>query len=201
MAEGNTGGRAMRVLDRPDLVKDPGMCGRSLCGTGRSRLWPSMVVDGPHREGEEPKPMMDAGEKSDSAIVARKPLPGRDACAVAGVLAVALSGQDPPVRVRPPRGGLVRPARAQQTGDLQLPGLHLRLRQEPSGAASWSNGGPAATAFEPSSGRSRRRCDQPITAQVKWLRQVATGFFAYHAVPTNCSHLSGLIVQRKGCGP
>jgi RNA-directed DNA polymerase len=32
-----------------------------------------MGVDGPHREGEEPKPMMDAGEKSDSAIVATKP--------------------------------------------------------------------------------------------------------------------------------
>src|SRR5918994_4200332 len=49
-------------------------CADAPCaGTGRSRLWPSMGVDGPHREGEEPKPMMDAGEKSDSAIVARKP--------------------------------------------------------------------------------------------------------------------------------
>jgi hypothetical protein len=28
MAEGNTGGRVMRVLDRPGVVKDPGMCGR-----------------------------------------------------------------------------------------------------------------------------------------------------------------------------
>jgi hypothetical protein len=26
------GGRVMRVLDRPGVVKDPGMCGRSLCG-------------------------------------------------------------------------------------------------------------------------------------------------------------------------
>jgi group II intron reverse transcriptase/maturase len=32
-----------------------------------------MSVDGPHREGEEPKPVMNAGEKSDFAIVARKP--------------------------------------------------------------------------------------------------------------------------------
>jgi len=32
-----------------------------------------MAVDGPHREGDEPKPMMHAGEKSDSAIVATKP--------------------------------------------------------------------------------------------------------------------------------
>jgi RNA-directed DNA polymerase len=31
----------------------------------------------------------------------------------------------------------------------------------------------------------RRRMHQPIPEQGKWLRQVATGFFAYHAVPTN----------------
>src|SRR5918994_707019 len=49
-------------------------CADAPCaGTGRSRLWPSLGLDGPHREGEEPKPMMDAGEKSDSAIVATKP--------------------------------------------------------------------------------------------------------------------------------
>ena len=41
---------------------------------GRSRVWPSGVrVDGPHREGEEPKPMMHGRGKSDSAIVAVKP--------------------------------------------------------------------------------------------------------------------------------
>jgi RNA-directed DNA polymerase len=38
-----------------------------------STLWPSLGGDGPHREGEGPKPMMDAGEKSDFAIVATKP--------------------------------------------------------------------------------------------------------------------------------
>jgi RNA-directed DNA polymerase len=32
-----------------------------------------MGLDGPHREGEEPKPMMYGGEKSDFAIVATKP--------------------------------------------------------------------------------------------------------------------------------
>ena len=32
-----------------------------------------VVVAGPHREGEEPKPMMNGPEKSDPAIVARKP--------------------------------------------------------------------------------------------------------------------------------
>ena len=31
----------------------------------------------------------------------------------------------------------------------------------------------------------RRRRHQPIPAQGKWLRQVVTGFFAYHGVPTN----------------
>ena len=73
MAEGNTGGRVMRVLDRPGVVKDPGMCGRSLCGNREVSSVAVAGSDGPHREGEEPKPMMDAGEKSDSAIVARKP--------------------------------------------------------------------------------------------------------------------------------
>jgi hypothetical protein len=31
----------------------------------------------------------------------------------------------------------------------------------------------------------RRRMHQPIAAQGQWLKQVVTGFFAYHAVPTN----------------
>ena len=31
----------------------------------------------------------------------------------------------------------------------------------------------------------RRRMHEPIPVQGKWLRQVVTGFFAYHAVPTN----------------
>ena len=34
-------------------------------------------------------------------------------------------------------------------------------------------------------GELRRRMHQPIPEQGKWLRQVVTGFFAYHAVPTN----------------
>ena len=36
----------------------------------------------------------------------------------------------------------------------------------------------------------RRRRHQPIPEQGKWLRQVVTGFFAYHAVPTNSRALS-----------
>ena len=31
----------------------------------------------------------------------------------------------------------------------------------------------------------RRRMHQPIPEQGAWIRQVVTGFFAYHAVPTN----------------
>src|SRR5215831_11295917 len=31
----------------------------------------------------------------------------------------------------------------------------------------------------------RRRTHQPIPEQGKWLRQVVTGYFAYHTVPTN----------------
>ncbi len=41
-------------------------------GTGRSLVWPSQN-DGPHREGDEPKPMMYEREKSDLSIVAVRP--------------------------------------------------------------------------------------------------------------------------------
>ena len=34
-------------------------------------------------------------------------------------------------------------------------------------------------------GELRRRMHRPIPEQGKWLKQVITGFFAYHAVPTN----------------
>src|SRR3954469_15907144 len=60
-------------------------------------------------------------------------LPGRDARALGGVCADAASGQDPPDRVWPLRGGPARPARARQTGDLLLPGVHLHLRAIPPG--------------------------------------------------------------------
>ena len=36
----------------------------------------------------------------------------------------------------------------------------------------------------------RRRMHQPIPEQGRWLRQVTTGFFAYHAVPTNSRALA-----------
>jgi RNA-directed DNA polymerase len=36
----------------------------------------------------------------------------------------------------------------------------------------------------------RRRMHQPIPEQGKWLKQVVTGYFNYHAVPTNGSTLT-----------
>ena len=35
----------------------------------------------------------------------------------------------------------------------------------------------------------RRRMHQPIHVQGRWLTQVISGYFAYHAVPTNCRAL------------
>ena len=50
-------------------------------------------------------------------------------------------------------------------------------------------GRPGATACGRSSGRSRRSCGGGCISRSpsrgRWLRQVVTGFFAYHAVPTN----------------
>jgi hypothetical protein len=36
-------------------------------------------------------------------------------------------------------------------------------------------------------GELRRRMHRLIPEQGKWLKQIITGFFAYHAVPTNFS--------------
>ena len=53
---------------------------------------------------------------------------GCNAHALGGVLAVASSGQDPPDRVWPLRSGPTRSARTWQTGNLQIPGVHVHLR-------------------------------------------------------------------------
>jgi RNA-directed DNA polymerase len=37
----------------------------------------------------------------------------------------------------------------------------------------------------------RRRMHRPIPDQGKWLKQVVSGFFNYHAVPTNGRALPG----------
>ena len=77
LTEGNTDGRDIASAQtvrrgrrhwhvRTLLAREPGdlTVGQQRCIARRS---------GPHREGEEPKPMMHDHEKSDSAIVATKP--------------------------------------------------------------------------------------------------------------------------------
>jgi RNA-directed DNA polymerase len=44
----------------------------------------------------------------------------------------------------------------------------------------------------------RRRMHQPIPEQGKWLKQVVTGYFAYHAVPTNIRALATFRYQVTG---
>ena len=56
-------------------------------------------------------------------------------------------------------------ARAWQTGDLHLPGLHLHLRQDPPGQIPAQAEDPTATACGPSSRRSRRNCDSAGTSR------------------------------------
>src|SRR6266540_5515856 len=58
------------------------------------------------------------------------PLPGSDVRSTEGVLAVTPSGEDSPDRVRPLRSGAPRSSAARKTGDLQLSGLHLHLRNK-----------------------------------------------------------------------
>src|SRR6266496_4108605 len=57
----------------------------------------------------------------------------RAARAVAGVCAVTSCREDPAHRVRTLCSKRSQSARARQAGDLQLPGLHLHLRQNPFG--------------------------------------------------------------------
>src|SRR6516164_212202 len=59
---------------RPAGVEGHITCKRIASEAGRSRARPRCAeYGGPHREGEEPKPMMHGHEKSDPVIVAMKP--------------------------------------------------------------------------------------------------------------------------------
>ena len=44
----------------------------------------------------------------------------------------------------------------------------------------------------------RRRMHRPIPEQGRWLKQVVSGFFNYHAVPTNSSGTRHLPSPRHG---
>ena len=73
-AEHNMSRTVMRGTAHPAGVEEHITRKKNALEPGRSRVWPSAVeVGGPHREGEEPKPMMHGGGKSDEAIVAMKP--------------------------------------------------------------------------------------------------------------------------------
>src|ERR1700730_1270616 len=64
----------MRGTAHPAGVEDHMTREKIVSEPGRSRVWPSAdEAGGPHREGEEPKPMMHGGGKSDEAVVATKP--------------------------------------------------------------------------------------------------------------------------------
>src|SRR5258708_599619 len=64
----------MRGTAHPAGVEEPITRKKIASETGRSRVWPSAKeAGGPHREGDEPKPMMHEHGKSDEAIVAMKP--------------------------------------------------------------------------------------------------------------------------------
>jgi len=72
-AEGNMEGALSRAPEGPAWSETLACADAPRTGTGRSRGRPAALAAGPHREGEEPDPMMYGREKSDPAIVAMKP--------------------------------------------------------------------------------------------------------------------------------
>jgi RNA-directed DNA polymerase len=72
MVERNMGSAVTRGTGRPAGVEEHITREKIVSELGRSLVW-SEFYSGPHREGEEPKPMMHGRGKSDPAIVALKP--------------------------------------------------------------------------------------------------------------------------------
>ena len=115
--------------------------------------------------------------------------------AVRGVCAVAASGQDPPDRVRPPCGGererrgLGKPETFNFLGFTFICGKSrrgnflLQAEDPPRPHAGEAQGNQGGTATANASANPRTG---------EWLRQVVSGFFNYHAVPTNCPRTRGL---------
>ena len=113
---------------------------------------------------------------------------GRDAHAVGGVRVDAASGQDPPDRVRPLRGGPTRAARVGKPETFHFLGLPTsagRSRQGGFLLKRKSRRDRMRATLRAVKEALRRRMHQPIPVQGRWLKQVVTGYFAYHGVPTN----------------
>jgi RNA-directed DNA polymerase len=83
-----------------------------------------------------------------------------------------------------------------QTGDLHLPGLHLYLQQNSSGQIPNQTEVPAGphagkvASHQTGIATEHASADSPAG---KWLQQVVTGYFNYHAVPTNSSTLTAFL--------
>ena len=78
MVERNMSNAVMRGIVSSRRGRGPHHVHKIASEPGISRVWPSLPsvcaeFGGPHREGEEPEPMMHGHEKSDFAIVAVKP--------------------------------------------------------------------------------------------------------------------------------
>ena len=79
--------------------------------------------------------------------------------------------------------------RARQTGDLQLSWASPSSAANPDGASFQlkrkTRRDRMRAKLQEIKEELRQRMHQPIPEQGTWLRQVVTGYFAYHAVPTN----------------
>ena len=118
----------------------------------------------------------------------RPALPGRDARAAGGVRAVAASGQDPPDRVRPSRGGPTRSRGLGKPETFAFLGFTFicgTARRGGFQVQRKSRRDRVRARLGAIKEELRRRRHQPIPVQGLWLRRVVTGFFAYHGVPTN----------------
>src|SRR5438034_3043984 len=86
------------------------------------------------------------------------------------------------------RSGAPRSSAARKTGDLQLSGLHLDLRNKQRRTIPDQTENPThrmRAKLKEIKEEMRQRRHHSIPEQGHWLKQVVTGFFAYHAVPTN----------------
>ena len=80
-------------------------------------------------------------------------------------------------------------------GDLQFSWLYLHLRKSRKGkflVTRRTRRDRMRVKLGEIKEELRRRMHQPIPKQGRWLRQVVTGFFNYHAVPTNSAALDPL---------